>query len=68
MWECRVQRVKKRFFLNEKKKLKELKSQLATQQSIFTKPNTRSKAAKIASYRVCHVLETKMEKWSRKRL
>ena len=39
-----------------KKKLKELKSQLATQQSIFTKPNTSSKAAKIASYRVCHVL------------
>ena len=39
-----------------KKKLKELKSQLATQQSIFTKPNTRNKAVKIASYRVCHVL------------
>jgi len=33
-----------------------LKSQLATQQSIFTKPNTRGKAAKIASYRVCHIL------------
>ena len=39
-----------------KKKLKEQKSQLAAQQSIFTKPNTRSKAAKIASCRVCHVL------------
>jgi len=39
-----------------KKKLEELKSQLATQQSIFTKPNTRGKAAKIASYRVCHIL------------
>jgi len=38
------------------KKLEELKSQLATQQSIFTKPNTRGKAAKIASYRVCHIL------------
>jgi len=33
-----------------KKKLEKLKSQLATQQSIFTKPNTRGKAAKIASY------------------
>ena len=39
-----------------KKKLKEQKSQLAAQQSIFTKPNTKSKAAKITSYRVCHVL------------
>ena len=39
-----------------KKKLKELKLQLAAQQSICTKPNTRVKAAKIASYRVCHVL------------
>ena len=39
-----------------KKKLEELKSQLATQQSIFTKLNTRGKAAKVASYRVCHVL------------
>ena len=39
-----------------KKRLKEQKSQLAAQQSIFTKPNTRSKAAKITSYRVCHVL------------
>jgi len=39
-----------------KKKLEELKSQLATQQSIFPKPNTRGKAAKIASYRVCHIL------------
>jgi len=29
-----------------KKKLEELKSQLATQQSISTKPNTRGKAAK----------------------
>ncbi|XP_067937246.1 general transcription factor II-I repeat domain-containing protein 2A-like [Watersipora subatra] len=37
-------------------KLKELKSQLAAQQSIFTRPNTRGKAAKIASYRVCQVL------------
>ena len=39
-----------------KKKLKEQKSQLAAQQSIFTKSNTRSKAAKITSYRACHVL------------
>ena len=39
-----------------KKKLEELKSQLATQESIFTKPNTRGKAFKIASYRVCHIL------------
>ena len=39
-----------------KKKLKELKSQLATQQSIFTEPNTKSKAAKQALYGVCHVL------------
>jgi len=39
-----------------KKKLEELKSELPTQQSIFTKPNTRCKAAKIASYRVCHIL------------
>ena len=38
------------------RKLKEQKSQLAAQQSIFTKPNTRTKAAKITSYRVCHVL------------
>ena len=33
-----------------------MKSQLATQQSIFTKPNTRGKASKIASYQVCHIL------------
>jgi len=39
-----------------KKKLEKLKSQLATQQSIFTKPNTRGEAAKVASYRVCHIL------------
>jgi len=39
-----------------KEKLEELKSQLATQQSIFTKPNTTGKAAKITSYRVCHIL------------
>jgi len=35
-----------------KKKLEKLKSQ----QSIFARPNTRDKAAKIASYRVCHIL------------
>lgn len=39
-----------------KRKLKELKLQLDTQQSIFTRPNTRGKAANTASYRVCHVL------------
>ena len=44
-----------------KKKLKEQKSQLAAQQSIFTKPNTRSKAANIASHRVCHVLAKYMK-------
>ena len=33
-----------------------MNSQLATQQSIFIKPNTRSKATKIASYRLCHIL------------
>lgn len=39
-----------------KSKIQELKSQLAAQQSLFTKPNTRGKAATIASYRVSHVL------------
>ena len=39
-----------------KTNLKKLKSQLATQQYIFTEPNTRSEAVTIASYRVCHVL------------
>lgn len=38
------------------RKVKELKSQLAVQQSVFTRPNTTSKAATIASYRVCRVL------------
>lgn len=38
------------------RKLQELKSQLAAQQSIFTRPNTKGKAATIASYRVSHVL------------
>ena len=33
-----------------------MKSQLATQQSIFTKLNARGKAARTASNRVCHVL------------
>jgi len=36
--------------------LEELKLQLATQYSVFTKPNTIGKAAKIVSYRVCHIL------------
>jgi len=39
-----------------RKRLEELKSELATQQFIFTKPNTRDKAANIASYWVCHIL------------
>ncbi|XP_049444494.1 general transcription factor II-I repeat domain-containing protein 2-like [Epinephelus fuscoguttatus] len=38
------------------RKVQELKSQLAAQQSIFTRPNTKGKAATIASYRVSHVL------------
>lgn len=37
-------------------KVQELRSQLAAQQSIFTRPNTKGKAATIASYRVSHVL------------
>ncbi|CAM4659072.1 unnamed protein product [Leuciscus chuanchicus] len=38
------------------RKVRELKGQLAAQQSIFTRPNTKGKAATIASYRVSHVL------------
>ncbi|KAL7369700.1 hypothetical protein ABVT39_005989 [Epinephelus coioides] len=38
------------------RKVRELKSQLAAQQSIFTRPNTKGKAATVASYRVSHVL------------
>ncbi len=37
-------------------KVRELKGQLAAQQSIFTRPNTKSNTATIASYRVSHVL------------
>ena len=37
------------------RKIQELKSQLAAQQSVFTRPNTKSKAATIASYRVSRV-------------
>ena len=37
-------------------KVRDLKAQLAAQQSIFTKPKTQSKATTIASYRVSHIL------------
>ena len=40
-----------------KRQFKELKSQLATQQSVFTWPHTRSKAAKTALYQVYHVFD-----------
>lgn len=39
-----------------KKRVKELKSQLAGQQAIFTRPLTKSKAATIASFKVSHIL------------
>ena len=38
------------------RKVRDLKSQLAAQQSVFTRPNTKGKAATTASYRVSHVL------------
>lgn len=38
-----------------------LKGQLNAQQSIFTRPNNKSKAATIASYRVSHVLAKHMK-------
>ena len=38
------------------RKVQELKSQLAAQQFVFTRPNTKSKAATIASYHVSRVL------------
>ncbi|CAK6982894.1 zinc finger BED domain-containing protein 5-like isoform X1, partial [Scomber scombrus] len=38
------------------RKVRELKSELAAQQSVFTRPNTKGKAATTASYRVSHVL------------
>lgn len=37
-------------------KVRELKTQLAAQQSVSTRPNTKGKAATIASYRVSRVL------------
>lgn len=39
-----------------KKKLKELKSQLSGQQSLFTHHNSKAKAATEASFRVSHVI------------
>ncbi|CAK6965166.1 general transcription factor II-I repeat domain-containing protein 2A-like [Scomber scombrus] len=38
------------------RKVRELKSEIAAQQSVFTRPNTKGKAATTASYRVSHVL------------
>ncbi len=38
------------------RKVRELKTQLAAQQSVFTRSNTKGKAATMASYRVSHVL------------
>jgi hypothetical protein len=40
-----------------KRKVKELKSQLAAQQSIFSRPSSTSKAARIASFWVSRILE-----------
>lgn len=37
-------------------KVRELKTQLAAQQSVFIRPNTKGKAATIASYHVSRVL------------
>ena len=42
-------------------KVRDLKGQLNAQQSIFTRPNNKSKAATIASYRVSHVLAKHMK-------
>ncbi len=38
------------------RKVRELKTQLAAQQSVFTRSNTKGKAATMASYRFSHVL------------
>ncbi len=45
--------------------IKELKFQLAAQQSVFTRPNTRRQAAAITSYRVSQVLvkQNAFQRW-----